>query len=461
MVGKTTGSVELSEQFLQGYDLGSNDRARFWDTKVPGFGVTIGKRRVAFVVQRRVNGDQRTIVLGHWGPPKVRAVSPDLMSVARAREAALLTLADMRRGQAPDEKRRNQSGPTLNDAFELHLARMRADKSSEASTDTIERERDRYLKDWLERPLRSIERAECRELHEEITRDHGPYIANRVLRHVRAAWNSALKEHDLPANPTVAVHWNKEERRQEPIAWAKLPSWRDTVMKLEPIIVDGERVGARPGMRGDYQLFMLFTGLRRMDAATVRWEHLDLENGLIHRPNPKGGKERAFTIPLSSECVKVLERRETENRNAFADGDRGWVFPSRALATKECALCRALGQPDHVAGEVMHVAEGKVQKLNKETGKMEQILPSPHRLRDTYTSALVEVGGISPFVIDILTNHRPPRGSVTAGYIDISIEHLAECQERVTEFLLAKMNPEPTTTKKRRGRHLKAVAAEN
>ncbi|HEX8109693.1 MAG TPA: tyrosine-type recombinase/integrase [Kofleriaceae bacterium] len=229
----------------------------------------------------------------------------------------------------------------------------------------------------------------------------------------------------------------------------------------EPIIDGGKRAGARPGVRGDYQMFVLLTGLRRMDAATVRWKHLDLENARLHRPNPKGGKDRAFTIPLSTACVEILERRRRENMIAFPDGDGGWVFPTRAIKDKPCMLCEALGLPGHAAGSVIHLVEGKQQKIERSTGKATRILPSPHRLRDTYTTACAEVGGLSGYVIDVLTNHRPPRGSVTAGYIDLSTEHLAECQERVTSFLLARMKPGPTTGRESRRagrrRHLKAV----
>jgi integrase len=459
-------SMKLSERVLDRVELADDQQQLvLWDEELPCFGVVIGKKRATFVVQFRAIDSEtgskakRRLVIGRRG--EVRADGHP-WTVVLARQRARELLGQVAGGGDPSRGRRSPaSAPTLTDAFDLHLDRMRADRASASSIATITRERDKYLASWLQRPLNTIERAHCRELHQRLSKEHGPYLANRVMRHLRAAWNTALKEHDLPANPTIAVHWNKEQRRQEPIGWDKLPSWHATVTSLEPISVNGKHAGARPGIRGDYQMVVLLTGLRKMDAATIRWDHLDLEEGLLHRPNPKGGKERAFTIPLSTECVEILLRRQKENRIAFPEGDGGWVFPTRSIKAKSCALCEALGRPSHAAGSVVHLIEGKQQRIDKKTGKAKRILPSPHRLRDTYTSALVEVGGISPFVIDVLTNHRPPRGSVTAGYVDLSIEHLADCQERVSRFLLDKMRPRPSTgsgrgrSKARRATHLR------
>jgi hypothetical protein len=120
------------------------------------------------------------------------------------------------------------------------------------------------------------------------------------------------------------------------------------------------------------------------------------------------------------------------SRSEFAD-DKA-VGASRAEKKQRCYLCQDLGMPEHAKGTMTHIAEPKEKS---------ELLVAPHRLRDTYTSALAEIKDppLSPYVIDVLTNHRPPRGSVTAGYIDLSTEHLAECQERVTLLLLAKMTP--------------------
>src|SRR5438093_262188 len=65
----------------------------------------------------------------------------------------------------------------------------------------------------------------------------------------------------FPANPTIAVVWNKEggtdeyvERRREPVPWSKLHTWK--------ALVDG----IKNPVRRDYNLVVLLTGLRRNDA---------------------------------------------------------------------------------------------------------------------------------------------------------------------------------------------------
>lgn len=434
LVDNQAETVDITERWLEAYDLGSERRAKHWDTKLTGLGVIVGRRRVSFVVQHRVKGYQRTATLGHWAPGKLRAMDAGLrdrtLTVLQARDKAITYLGKMRAGLDPrgeDAPQAQPVSPTLLAAAELHVSRMRKKEASARGISTLEDEVDKYLGGWKPRPLHEITRTACRELHEHITDSAGPYVANRVMRHLRAIWNTALKENDLPANPTIAVHWNKEERRQEPIPWPKLPAWRAELDNLTEI-------------RRDYNLVVLFTGIRRMDAATIRREHVDLKARTLHRPSPKGGKERAFTIPISRECTKIFKRRF---RNNVADA--GWVFPTDSLKDRECVTCRALGLPDHKAGTRTHLMEPKEDA---------DALVSPHRLRDTYTTALAALDPkVSGFVIDVLTNHKPPRGSVTAGYVDLTADDLRAAQDRVTKFLLAKMKPiasRPTVRARRR-----------
>lgn len=446
--------VDIDERWLESYEPDSDAaRVRLWDRRLSGFGIVIGRRDRVFIVRGYVKGrgraGRREERIGPWAPSKLRSTDAGVrartVSVAMARTAAIAALGAMRAGEDPAAARElRAAGPTFGDALALHINRLRSKGGRPRSIDTIEREVAKHLSDWLGRPLAEISRTDCRERHKLLTmkREHeaedadddegeeerapamigGSYLANRVMRHVRAVYNTALKEHDLPANPTIAVHWNKEERRQEPIAWAALPAWRVAIDKLSAV-------------RRDYQLVVLLTGIRRNDAATIRWEHVDFEARTLHRPNPKGGTDRAFTIPLSRACIEILERRQRENLD-----DHGWAFPTVALKDRPCDLCAELGLKPHTAGGVSHIAEPKEHADE---------LVSPHRLRDTYTTALAEVGGISGYAIDVLTNHRPPKGSVTAGYVNLSTEHLAECQERVSAFLLGKMTPPPTPARAR------------
>jgi integrase len=155
--------------------------------------------------------------------------------------------------------------------------------------------------------------------------------------------------------------------------------------------------------RADLFLFLLFTGLRSTDAATVRWDDIRFDKRTLHRPCPKGGEDKAFDVPLSDFLVELLQRRKQENPIAY--GKRcSWVFPT---------LDRH--------GRVSHVSE------LKEAGQ-----PSPHRLRDTFATAAHEAG-VSLFDTKILMNHALPVGDITEGYMRPTMEHLAAQQERAND----------------------------
>lgn len=307
-------------------------------------------------------------------------------------------------------------GPTFARAIELHVAAMRAKGCSVRSIETLTEETVRHLADWFDRPLASLSRDEVATRHERLTETSGPWLANRVLQQFRAVYNTAARRfEDLPpVNPVIAVTFNRLRRRREPIPWTELPAWRREVERL-----------ANP-IRRDLQLFLLFTGLRSLDARTVRWEHVDLVAGTVHRPRPKGGESRAFTVPLARVVLDLLERRRRDNPIRIGD-DGGWVFPTR-----------------NRAGRVTHVQEPKEQRQIH--GRKVARLPSPHRLRDTFATAAHEAR-VHPLDLKVLLNHAlPAPDDVTQGYIRPSTEHLRASAEAIAAFLVARMDPRPSNS---------------
>ena len=300
---------------------------------------------------------------------------------------------------------------TLTEAIELHLRAMRAKACAPRSMEAFGEECAVLLADWLERPLVSFTRHEVALRHEELTDRRGPYIANRVMQQFRAVYNTAVRrfEHLPVTNPVIAVTFNRVRRRRDPIPWAELPTWRRRVDSLTNPV------------RRDLQLFLLHTGLRSLDARTVRWEELDFTAGTLHRPRPKGGEDRAFTVPLAAVVLELLRRRRREN--AEVGDDAGWVFPTRDRE-----------------GRITHVVEPKEQRYVG--GRKVSWLPSPHRLRDTFATAAHEAR-VHPLDLKVLMNHAlPAADDVTMGYIRPSVEHLRRGVVAVAGFLGARMEGE-------------------
>jgi integrase len=367
------------------------------DTELVGFFLKVSRTgRRTFAVQKTKRGKTIKVTIGRY---------PD-WSAEQARRRARELIQEIDRGINPTARAREEAdlGTTLRTARDWHLASMRARGCRQRSLDDLVDGTDRLLGDWLDRPLRDIRGTDAADRHERLTVSSGPYAANAILKGLRAIWNTAARRlDDLPTCPVRAVTFNRERRRREPIPWDKLPDWRREVEAI------------RNPVRRDLQLFILLTGLRATDARTMRWAEVDLDAGTLHRPNPKGGEDRAFTIPLASAAQEILRRRHEQN----PDPDAGWVWPSTDRR-----------------GRIAPVAQVKEQRYVG--GKKVNVLPSPHRLRDTFATAAREAG-VDMFETKLLLNHALPTGDVTWGYQRPSMEHLRACAERIAEFLVERV----------------------
>jgi integrase len=290
-------------------------------------------------------------------------------------------------------------GFTLSQGLELHLHGLRNAGRAARTEEFYRLNLDRYLADWADLPLRALTRTMVRERHQKIARQAGPYAANGAMRALRAVWNTVRDEDEkLPDSPTLAVKWFKETRRQAAISPAQLPTW------FQEVRASGER-GPTTALRRDYYLLTLLTGLRRETVSAVRVDHIDVKAQSLHIPKPKGGPERAFTLPLSDVALAVLYRRLAEN---VAWGQTPWLFPAYSRS-------------------------GHIVEPRPEPGDGFTVPFTIHGLRHTYLSASA-AAGVSPYYAKLLANHALPKSDVTAGYISAGVEALRPSQQCITEY---------------------------
>jgi len=379
-------------------------QALIWDSELPGFGLVVGKSAKTFVAQRDVNGRSVRIKIDRY----------PVIAVDEARKRAQRLLAKMGEGLDPIAEKRaaKARGIRLGEALDAHEQALKAKRRSHWTIAQYRRMVETYLERWLPRPLIEITRAEVRARHKEIAKQvaaghyadgrereaNGERTANATMVAFRAIWNHTMKVHEaLPVSPTIAVDWFKTTTHKAALPVSGLHKWAGEVAKL-----------ANP-IRRDLLRFMLFSGLRRTNACEARWEHIDLEAGIMHVPKPKSG--RPFDLPLSDYLIELLANRKRENAEAF--GDCPWVFPSATSAS------------------------GHIQEPREDFGVIKW---SPHDLRRWYVTT-ADYLDVSPFAIKLLVNHSVPRGDVTAGYLQTEVERLRPVQQMITDQLLVLCGP--------------------
>jgi integrase len=382
------------------------------DTELKGFFVVIGRKTKTFTVQ----GDLRTADARRTIRVTVGEAAD--MTTRDARALAKGYLSEIARGVHPKPEAATRRTPkaveiearsavarpgaiTLNQAWEryrdAHMVRKgRSEKTISDYGDHV----GRIFAEWKATALKHLaeDPAKVAAKHDEITRTHGPYMANVAMRTLRAIYNHAMKSNpSLPGrNPVNAVDWNKEERRNTAMGLAELPHWFEQLAAFENPI------------RREFHLFTLLSGCRPGALRSVRPEHLDLRRRALHIPRPKGGSKKAFDIPLSREMIRCLVRAIRFSRLMHPDAAASWVFAAGSRA-----------------GHIME------QKEERET-----LSKWGNDLRQSFRT-IAQAAGVSEFDARLLMNHAIP--GVNAGYITrgkLLDDHLRHQQQVISKVLM-------------------------
>ena len=369
---------------------GNGKQALHWDAELKGFGVLCSgvSKTKTYVVQRDVAGRTRRVTIAQT----------NVLSLSEARRRAEEVLADFYLGRDPKAGRRGSVNLRSTLADYLAARKNLRPKSVEDYRATIER----YLAAWLDRPLREITpemvEARHRTIAAEVLADgrySGEASANGAMRTLRLLWNFAKeREPNLPENPVTRLRrqWFPVSRRERMVRADDLPAFYRAVLALP-----------NPVHR-DYLSLLLFTGLRRTEAATLAWADVDFGQRVIRIPATRTKAGRKLDLPMSDIVQDLLVAR----RGA---GNAKFIFPSNSASG--------------------HVEEPKfpLRLVAAACG----IEISAHDLRRTFIT-IAESADISPLALKALVNHA--LGSdVTSGYVQMTTERLREPAQKVADKL--------------------------
>jgi len=387
--------------------------------------VTTGGAR-SFVVDKNTKRGRIRITLGPAGT--------DTLTATQAREQAQITLGLIAEGYTAQQIRarldrtqdRIPSGAmTLNNVLEQYLLERRH-KLTERTRSDYTKLVDTYLADWKDRPLEVIDEAAVVAKFASIS---SPSRANYTFRLVRLIFNYARSIRDDEDKPIVTSNpvdvlsqrrlWHDQKPKREVIKLAAIKPWWKAVKQLDEGEAertdDGRFAKGTPSLQSnadvvrDFLVFLLLTGLRRNEAATLKWENVDMRSKMFTIPVTKN--HEPHTLPLSDFLYAMLKRRhaaipkgeENEQRAKYVfSGDMG-----------------PLGEPKK------HIA--KVVALSG-------VSFSSHTLRRTFAT-VAESQDIPFLALKRLLNHKAT--DVTGeSYTVIDVERLRAPMQKITDFIL-------------------------
>jgi integrase len=372
------------------------------DSELAGFFLRVTPCRKFYVVQWRMQSCNRSICIASCDE-----LTPDQARV----EATQILNALSKQLVAADQSEDNVI--TLRRVFDKYMCV----RTLRPLTRTLYREViNRCLGDWLDKSILEITKNMIETRHRELCRPNkyggdGKAQANLSMKLLRAVLNFAMDHYEtadgqaiMLTNPVRRLSQNKSWYRISPrqtiIQDHQLRDWYKAVMSIKNRTVR------------DYLLVMLLTGLRRNEAATLRWSDVNFDASIITIRAEISKNHREHRLPMSAFVYRLLFRRLSQRTKSE------YVFHGRTGKT-------------HIKGYKALIAEVRAKS------NCPFLI---HDLRRTFLT-MAERLDVPHYALKKLANHVPSN-DVTAGYVVIDVERLRIHMSRITDQFLALLFPD-------------------
>jgi integrase len=256
-----------------------------------------------------------------------------------------------------------------------------------------------YINAHLRRRLiGEVKRADVARLHHELRAK--PYRANRTLALLSKLFNWAEKHGLRPdgSNPCRHVEKYREGRRERFLSQAELARLGDALRKAEA------DKSSSPWVIAAIRL-LAFTGMRRNEVLTLRWEHVSEEHQSLMLPDSKTGRK---AIHLNGPALALLQ-----------------------------TIPRLEGNPYVICGEKVGRHLVNLEKPWRRIRKVAQLDDVRlHDLRHSFASVAAS-GGQSLVVIGKMLGHSQP--ATTARYAHLADDPVKAASDAVGRHIAAAM----------------------
>jgi hypothetical protein len=252
-----------------------------YDTVVKGFGLRVtaaGSRAFVLNYRCKADGRERRYTIGSF---------PDWGSGAARDEARRLKRAIDGGADPVGEQRATRAAPTVTDLCDRfikdHLTPLRP-----ATAHAYRRQLEEIIKPHLgQLKVAGVTFADVQDMHRRISRERGPYAANRVITLLGRLFNLAVRWQWRADNPAKGVERNRESRRQRYLSNAEL------ARLMAALAAEPDRQAANV-----FRLLLL-TGSRKSEVLGAKWADLDLEAGVWTKLGATTKQKTEHRVPLS------------------------------------------------------------------------------------------------------------------------------------------------------------------